>query len=145
MSSRKHKLSMEDYPILKQYKDVFPEEILGIPPMRDIYFTMDLIPGATPLSKDPYRMSIPNLMELNIQLQEILDKNYIRPSVSPQGALVLFVKKKYGTNKLIIDYRKLKKKLSIKDKYPLPQIGDLFDQVQGASIFSKLDLRFGYH
>jgi hypothetical protein len=89
-------------------------------------------------------MSLPELTELKIQLQELLDKEYIRPSVSPWGAPVLFVKKKDGTLRLCIDYRQLKK-MTIKNKYPLPRINDLFDQVGGAKIFSKLDLRSNYH
>jgi hypothetical protein len=89
-------------------------------------------------------MSLPELTELKIQLQELLDKEYIRPSVSPWGAPVLFVKKKDGTLRLCIDYRQLNK-MTIKNKYPLPRINDLFDQVGGAKIFSKLDLRSGYH
>jgi hypothetical protein len=89
-------------------------------------------------------MSLPELTELKIQLQELLDKEYIRPSVSPWGALVLFVKKKDGTLRLCIDYRQLNK-VTIKNKYPLPRINDLFDQVGGGKIFSKLDLRSGYH
>jgi hypothetical protein len=89
-------------------------------------------------------MSLPELTELKLQLQELLDKEYIRPSVSPWGAPVLFVKKKDGTLRLCIDYRQLNK-MTIKNKYPLPRINDLFDQVGGAKIFSKLDLRSGYH
>ena len=89
-------------------------------------------------------MSLPELTELKIQLQKLLDKEYIRPSVSPWGAPVLFVKKKYGTLRLCIDYRQLDK-MTIKNKYPLPRINDLFDQVGGAQIFSKLDLRSGCH
>jgi hypothetical protein len=89
-------------------------------------------------------MSLLELTELKIQLQELLDKEYIRPSVSSWGALVLFVKKKDGTLRLCIDYRQLNK-VTIKNKYPLPRINDMFDQVGGANIFSKLDLRSGYH
>lgn len=89
-------------------------------------------------------MSVPELTELKMQLQELLDKNYIRPNVSPWGAPVLFVKKKDGTLRMCIDYRQLNK-LTIKNKYPLPRIDELFDQVKGATIFSKIDLRSGYH
>jgi hypothetical protein len=89
-------------------------------------------------------MSLPKLTELKIQLHELLDKEYIRPSVSPWGAPVLFVKNKDETLRLCIDYRQLKK-MTVKNKYPLPRINDLFNQVGGTKIFSKLDLRSGYH
>eukprot|EP00253_Pinus_taeda_P011610 PITA_11610 len=135
---------LEHLPVIKEFADVFPEEIPGLPPKRDIDFTIELIPGATPVSRTPYRMSIPELTELKMQLQELLDNNYIRPSVSPWGAPVLFVRKKDGTLKMCIDYRQLNK-LTIKNKYPLPRIDEIFDQVKGAKVFSKIDLRSGYH
>ena len=115
------------------------DEIPKLPRRRDIDFSIDLLPGSTPISKAPYQMSLPELIELKIQLQELLDKEYIKPSVSPWGALVLFVKKKDGTLRLCIDYKQLNK-VSIKKKGPLPRINDLFDQVGWAKIFSKLDL-----
>eukprot|EP00253_Pinus_taeda_P020294 PITA_20294 len=135
---------LEHLPVIKEFADVFPEEIPGLPPKRDIDFTIELIPGAAPVLRTPYRMSVPELTELKMQLQELLDKNYIRPSVSPWGALVLFVRKKDGTLRMCIDYRQLNK-LTIKNKYPLPRIDELFDQVKGATVFSKIDLRSGYH
>eukprot|EP00253_Pinus_taeda_P005217 PITA_05217 len=135
---------LEHLPVIKEFADVFPEEIPGLPPKRDIDFTIDLILGAAPVSRTPYRMSVLELTELKMQLQELLDKNYIRPSVSPWGAPVLFVRKKDGTLRMCIDYRQLNK-LTIKNKYPLPQIDELFDQVKGATVFSKIDLRSGYH
>jgi hypothetical protein len=107
-------------------------------------YTIDLLPGSTPISKAPYRMSLLELTKIKIQLQELLDKEYIRLSVSPWGAPVLFVKKKDKTLRLCIDYRKLNK-MTLKNKYPLPRINDVFDQVGGAKIFLKLDLRSGYH
>ena len=124
--------------------DVFPEEILGLPPRRDIDFTIELVAGAVSASKAPYRMNTPELVELKLQLQELIDKEHIRPSLSPWGAPVLFVKKKDGTLRLCVDYRQLNK-MTIKNRYPLLRIDDLFDQVQGASLFSKIDLRSGYH
>eukprot|EP00253_Pinus_taeda_P022952 PITA_22952 len=130
--------------VIQEFTDVFPEEIPGLPPKRNIDFTIELVPGAAPVSRAPYRMSVPELTELKMQLQELLDKNYIRPSVSPWGAPVLFVKKKDGTFRMCIDYRQLNK-LTIKNKYPLPRIDELFDQVKGATVFSKIDLRSGYH
>jgi hypothetical protein len=123
---------------------VFPEEIPGLPPRRDIDFSIELALGAVPVSRTPYRMSMPELVELKLQLKEMMDKGYIRPSMSPWGAPVMFVKKKDGTLRLCIDYRQLNK-VTIKNKYPFPRIDDLFDQLGGASVFSKIDLRSGYH
>eukprot|EP00253_Pinus_taeda_P011652 PITA_11652 len=142
--SKDKSASLNSIPIIQEFTDVFPEEIPGLPPRRNIDFTIELVPGAAPVSRAPYRMSIPELTELKMQLQELLDKEYIRPSVSPWGAPVLFVKKKDGTLRMCIDYRQLNK-LTIKNKYPLPRIDELFDQVKGATVFSKIDLRSGYH
>eukprot|EP00253_Pinus_taeda_P015743 PITA_15743 len=135
---------LNNIPVIQEFTDVFPEEIPGLPPKRNIDFTIELVPGAAPVSRAPYRMSVPELTELKMQMQELLDKNYIRPSVSPWGAPVLFVKKKDGTFRMCIDYRQLNK-LTIKNKYPLPWIDELFDQVKGVTVFSKIDLRSGYH
>eukprot|EP00253_Pinus_taeda_P015904 PITA_15904 len=143
-NSKDKTASLNNIPVIQEFSDVFPEEIPGLPPRRDIDFTIELVPGSTPVSRAPYRMSIPELTELKMQLQELLEKNYIRPSVSPWGAPVLFVKKKEGTLRMCIDYRQLNK-LTIKNKYPLPRIDELFDQVKGATVFSKIDLRSGYH
>ena len=115
-----------------------------MPPQREIEVAIDVVPGATPASITLYRMTLVELKELKLQLQELLEKRFIQPSVSPWGAPVLFVKKKDGTLRLCIDYRQ-QNKLTIKNKYPLPKIDDLFDQLKGASIFSKIDLRSGYH
>ena len=136
--------SVSDIPTVSDFPDVFPEELPGLPPHREIEFSIDVVPGAIPASITPYRMAPLELKELKFQLQELLEKGFIRPSVSPWGAPVLFVKKKDGTLRLCIDYRQLNK-LTIKNKYPLPRIDDLFDQLKGASIFSKIDLRSGYH
>ena len=130
---------MEDIPILGGYSDVFSEEISGLPPKRELDFTIELVPGAVPSSKAPYWMNILELNELKSQLKELIDKNYIRPSVSPWGAPVIFVKKKDGTLRLCIDYRQLNK-MTIKNRYPLPRIDDLFDQLCGEIVFSKNDL-----
>jgi hypothetical protein len=138
------KSSPDDHPILREYRDVFPEEVLGLPPIRDIDFSIELAPRAVSVSRTPYRMSTPELVEQKLQLKEMMDKGYIRPSVSPWGAPVLFLKNKDVTLRLCIDYRQLNK-LTIKNKYPLPRIDDLFDQLGGASVFSKIDLRSGYH
>eukprot|EP00253_Pinus_taeda_P009990 PITA_09990 len=139
VNSNDKSISLNSIPIIQEFTDVFPEEIPGLPPRRNIDFTIELIPGAAPVSRAPYRTSTPELTELKMQLQELLDKEYIRPSVSPWGAPVLFVKKKDGTLRMCIDYRQLNK-LTIKNKYPLPRIDELFDQVKGATVFSKIDL-----
>jgi hypothetical protein len=135
---------IEEIPIVREFVDVFPEELPGIPPDREIEFTIDLLPDTAPISKAPYRMAPLELKELKDQLQELLDRGFIRPSVSPWGAPVLFVKKKDGSMRLCIDYRELNK-VTIKNRYPLPRIDDLFDQLQGSQVFSKIDLRSGYH
>ena len=135
---------LDEIPVVKEFPDVFPEELPGLPPDRQIEFVIDLAPGAEPISKAPYRMAPTEMKELAKQLQELLDKGVIRPSVSPWGAPVLFVKKKDGSMRLCIDYRELNK-LTIKNRYPLPRIDDLFDQLKGAKWFSKIDLRSGYH
>ena len=129
-----------DFHVLQEFREVFPDEIPRLPPKRDIDFIIELVPGAATVSKTPYRMSIPESLELKMQLQELLEKKYIKPSVSPWGAPVLFVKKKDGTLRLCIDYIQLNK-FTVKNKYPLPQIDDLFDQMRGAKVFSKIDLR----
>jgi hypothetical protein len=138
------KPSLEDHPTLREYRDVFMEEVPGLPLRRDIDFLIELALGVVPVSRTPYRMSTPELVEFKLQLREMMDKGYIWPSVSPWGAPILFVKKKDGTLRLCIDYRQLNKVI-IKNKYPLPRIDDLFDQLGGASIFSKIDMRSGYH
>ncbi|KAD4179016.1 hypothetical protein E3N88_27607 [Mikania micrantha] len=135
---------LEDVPIVREFPDVFPDDLPGIPSDRDVEFRIDLIPGAKPIAKAPYRLAPSELQELMTQLQDLLDKGFIRPSISPWGAPVLFVKKKDGSLRMCIDYRELNK-VTVKNKYPLPRIDDLFDQLQGASWFSKIDLRSGYH
>ncbi|KAL5570722.1 hypothetical protein UlMin_020319 [Ulmus minor] len=135
---------LEDIAIVKDFPEVFPDDLPGIPPDREIEFEIELLPGTAPISKAPYRMAPTELKELQIQLQELIDKRFIRPSHSPWGAPVLFVKKKDGTMRMCIDYRELNK-VTIKNKYPLPRIDDLFDQLKGATVFSKIDLRSGYH
>nr|GEX81591.1 retrovirus-related Pol polyprotein from transposon 17.6 [Tanacetum cinerariifolium] len=132
--------SIHDQPIVSEFPDVFPDELPGIPPVREVEFNIELIPGAEPISKAPYRMAPVELKELKDQLQELLERGFIRPSVSPWGAPVLFVKKKDGSMRLCIDYRELNK-ITIRNRYPLPRIDDLFDQLQGAMHFSKIDLR----
>ncbi|XP_070002585.1 uncharacterized protein [Nicotiana sylvestris] len=135
---------LQSIPVVKEYADVFPDELPGIPPEREIDFAIDLLPGTQPISIPPYRMALAELKELKDQLKDLLEKGFIRPSTSPWGAPVLFVRKKDGSLRMCIDYRQLNK-VTIKNKYPLPRIDDLFDQLQGARCFSKIDLRSGYH
>lgn len=123
---------------------MFPVEISEFPPHRELDFSIELVPGETPKSKEPYRMSTLELVELKLSLKAILDKAYIRPRVSPWGALVLFVKKKDGSLRLCIDYPQLNKG-TIKNRYLLPRIDDLFDQLKGEVVLSKIDLRSRYH
>ena len=144
IDTKKVEPSLSDIPKVSDYLDVFPEELPGLPPQREIEFAIDVVPGATPASITPYRMAPVELKELKLQLQEWLEKGFIHPSVSPWGAPVLLVKKKDSTLWLCVDYRQLNK-MTVKNKYPLPMIDDLFDQLKGASVFSKIDLRYGYH
>ncbi|KAL5781458.1 hypothetical protein ACOSP7_006487 [Xanthoceras sorbifolium] len=136
--------SLQNIPTVCDFQDMFPKKLPELPPEREVKFVIDVIPGTIPVSIPPYRMALAELKKLKIQLQELLEKGFIRPSVSAWGAPVLFVKKKDGSMRLCIDYRQLNK-LTIKNKYPLPRIDDLFDQFRGASVFSKIDLRSGYH
>ncbi|KAA3474098.1 DNA/RNA polymerases superfamily protein [Gossypium australe] len=135
---------VESVPVVCEFLDVFPEELLGLPLIREFKFGIELVPGTTPISIAPYRMEPTELNELKSQLQELTDRGFARPSFSPWGAPVLFVKKKDGTMRMCIDYRQLNK-VMIKNKYPLPRIDDLFDQLRGATVFSKIDLRSDYY
>ncbi|GKA73219.1 putative reverse transcriptase domain-containing protein [Tanacetum coccineum] len=135
---------IKDVPIVRYFPEVFPKDLLNLPPARPVEFQIDLIPGAAPVARAPYRLAPSEMKELSEQLQELSDKGFIRPSSSPWGAPVLFVKKKDGSFRMCIDYRELNK-LTVKNRYPLPRIDDLFDQLQGSSIYSKIDLRSGYH
>jgi hypothetical protein len=131
---------LEGVPVVNEYPDVFPEELPGMPPDRDIEFVIDLNPGTSPIAKRPYRMAASELTELKKQLEELQRIGFIRPSSSPWGAPVLFVKKKDGSMRMCVDYRALNE-VTIKNKYPLPRIDDLFDQLNGAKvrIFSTQD------
>ena len=123
---------------------VFPGEIQGLPPIRKVEFTIELLPRTAPIFVAPYRMAPAELGELKLQLQELLSKGFIRPSVSPWEAPVLFVKKKDGSLRMCIDHRRLNH-VTVKNKYSLPRIDELFDQLQGAAYFSKIELRCGYY
>ncbi|GJT47651.1 reverse transcriptase domain-containing protein [Tanacetum coccineum] len=135
---------IEDVPVVRDFPEVFPEDLPGLPPTRQVEFHIELIPGAAPVARAPYRLAPAEMKELAEQLKELSDKGFIRPSSSPWGAPILFVKKKDGSFRMCIDYRELNK-LTVKNRYPLPRIDDLFDQLQGSSIYSKIDLRSGYH
>ncbi|GJT62795.1 putative reverse transcriptase domain-containing protein [Tanacetum coccineum] len=117
---------------------------MGLPTTRLVGFQIDLIPDAAPVARAPYRLAPSEMKELSDQLQELSDKGFIRPSSSPWGAPVLFFKKKDGSFRMCIDYRKLNK-LTVMNRYPLPRIEDLFDQLQGSCVYSKIDLRLGIH
>ncbi|GJR13070.1 putative reverse transcriptase domain-containing protein [Tanacetum coccineum] len=130
--------------VVRNFSEVFPDDLSGLPPIREIEFQIELIPRATSVAKSPYRLGPYELEELSGQLKELQDKGFIRPSLSPWGASILFVKKKVGYFIMCIDYRELNK-LTVKNRYPLPRIDDLFDQLQGSQFFSKVDLRSGYH
>jgi hypothetical protein len=132
-------VSMDEVPVVKEYPDVFPEELPGMPPDRDVEFIIDLLPGTGPIAKRPYKMDIEELKELKKQLKEQLDKGFIQQSLSSWGAPILFVEKKDSSKRLVVDYRSLNE-VTIKNKYPLPNINDLFDQLKGAKVFSKIDL-----
>ncbi|KAK8934655.1 hypothetical protein KSP39_PZI014259 [Platanthera zijinensis] len=138
------KASVSEVPVVSEYADVFPKDLPGLPPQREIDFAIELVPGAKPVARSPYRVAPKEMAELKVQLQELLEQGYIRPSMSPWSAPVLFVKKKDGGLRLCIDYRELNK-LMEKNKYPIPRIDDLFDQLAGSTVYSKLDLKSGYY
>nr|GFB64069.1 putative reverse transcriptase domain-containing protein [Tanacetum cinerariifolium] len=154
---------VKDVPIVQDFPEVFLENLPGLPPARPVEFHIDLIPGAAPVARAPYRLAPSEIKELLEQMQELSEKGFIRPSSSPWGApvlfvkkkdgspssspwgaLVLFVKKKDGSVRMCKDYQELNK-LTVKNRYPLPRIDDLFDQLQGSSVYYKIDLRLGYH
>jgi hypothetical protein len=130
--------------VVNEFSDVFPEDLPGIPLDRDIKFVIKLKPGISPIYKTPYRMATPELAELKEHIKELLEKGFIHPNSSPWGAPVIFVPKKDGTQRLCVDYRALNE-VTVENKYPLARIDDLFDQLRGACMFSKIDLRSGYH
>jgi hypothetical protein len=127
-----------------EFPDVFPEELPGMPPDRDIEFVIEWKPGTTPIYKTSYRMTTPELAELKKHIKELLERGFIRPSSSQWGAPVIFVPKKDGTQRLCVDYSALNE-VTVKNKYPLPRIDDLFNQLHGVSVFSKINHRLGYH
>jgi hypothetical protein len=130
--------------VVKDFLDVFPEELPGMSPDTEVEFVIDLLPGTAPISKWTYRMFVEELKELKKHLTELQEAGYIHPSSSPWGAPVLFVQKKDGSQWMCVDYRSLND-VTVKNKYPLPCIEDLFDRMRDARVFSKIDLRSGYH
>jgi hypothetical protein len=117
-----------EVPVVNEFLDVFPEELPGMPPDRDIEFVIELKPGTAPIYKTPFRMTTPELAELKEHTRELVEKGFIHPSSSPWGAPVIFVPKKDGTQRLCVDYHALNE-VTVKNKYPLPRIDDLFDQL----------------
>ncbi|GJY72984.1 putative reverse transcriptase domain-containing protein [Tanacetum coccineum] len=144
VEDKSEKKQLKDVPIVRDFPEVFPEDLSGLPLTRQVEFQIDLVLGAAPVARTPYRLAPSEIKELSEQLKELSDKGFIRPNSSPWGAPVLFVKKKDGLFQMCIDYRELNK-LTVKNRYPLPRIDDLFDQLQGSSVYSKIDLRSGYH
>ncbi|GJX35605.1 putative reverse transcriptase domain-containing protein [Tanacetum coccineum] len=143
-SAKEDEPKLSDISVVREFEDVFPEDLSGLPPQRQVEFRIDLVPGVTPVAKSPYRLAPSEMQELSGQLQELQDKGFIRPSHSPWGAPVLFVKKKDGSLRMCIDYRELNK-LTIKNRYPLPRIDDLFDQLTRIALFLQVDLRMLYY
>ncbi|GJY78743.1 putative reverse transcriptase domain-containing protein [Tanacetum coccineum] len=144
MEKKSAEKQLEDIPVVREFPKFFPEDRPGLPPVRQVEFQIDLIPGAVPVARAPYRLSPSEMQELSDQLQELVDRGFIRPSTLPWGAPVLFVKKTDGSFRMCINYRELNK-LTVKNRYPLPRIDDLFDQLQGLRVYSKIDLKPGYH
>ncbi|KAL2230831.1 UNVERIFIED_CONTAM: Retrovirus-related Pol polyprotein from transposon [Sesamum indicum] len=130
-----------DVPLVREFPNIFPDELPGLPPHREVGIEINNIPGPASISIAPYRMAPSELKEIKKQLEEFLDKGFIQPSISPWGAPVLLIKKKDGSTRLCVDYRQLNI-ITIKNKYPLPRIDDLLDQLKGATMFSKIDLRW---
>ncbi|GJU26603.1 putative reverse transcriptase domain-containing protein [Tanacetum coccineum] len=141
---KSEKKRLDNVSIVRNFLKVFPEDFPGLPSTRQVELQIDLIPGAAPVAQAPYRLAPSEMKELSEQLKELSDKGFIRPSSSAWGAPVLFVKKKDGSFRMCIDYLELNK-LTVKNRYLLPRIDDLFDQLQGSSVYSKIDLRSGYH
>nr|GEV55603.1 putative reverse transcriptase domain-containing protein [Tanacetum cinerariifolium] len=144
MERKSNEKRLEDIPVVREFLEVFPEDIPGLPPVRQVEFLINLIPGATPVARARYRFAPSEMQKLSNQLQELANRGFIRSSTSPWGAHVLFVKKKDRSFRMCIDYWELNK-LTVKNCYPLPKIDDLFDQLQGSSVYSKINLRSGYH
>jgi hypothetical protein len=133
-----------EVPVVNEFPDVFPKELPGMPPDQDIEFVIELMPSIAPIYKTPYMMATLELAELNEHIKKLLERRFIHPGSSPWGAPVIFVPKKDGIQRLCMDYHAMNE-VAVKNKYPLPRIDNLFDQLCGACVFSKIDLRSGYH
>jgi hypothetical protein len=133
-----------EVPVVSEFPDVFSEELPGMPPNHDTEFVIELMPGTTPIYKSPYRMATPELAEFKEHIKVLLEKGFIHPSSSPWGASVIFVLKKDDTQRLCMDYHALNE-VTVKNNYPPPKIDDLFNQLCGVCVFSKIDRRSGYH
>nr|GEX17103.1 putative reverse transcriptase domain-containing protein [Tanacetum cinerariifolium] len=144
MEKKSYEKGLEDITIVREFLEVFLEVLPDLPPVRQVEFQIELVPVAAPVACEPYRLAPSEMQGLSNQLQELADRGFIRLSTSLWGAPVLFIKNKDGTFRMCIDYRELSK-LTIKNRYPLPRIDDLFGQLQGSSVYSKIDLRSGYH
>ena len=144
LDSKRGQVDVEKIPVVREFPNVFLEELLGISIEREVDLSIEVVPGIAPMFRAPYRIAPAELKGLKVQLQELLDKGFVRPSVSPWGASVLFVKKKDDTLRMCIDYRPVNK-VTVKNKYPWLRIEDLFDQLKGASVFSKISLQSGYY
>ena len=144
LDSKREQVNLENIPLIREFPDVFPEKLQGVPPERKVDLSIKVVQGTTPILRAPYRMAPTELKKLKTQLHELLDKGFIRPRVSPWGAPILFVKKKDGTLRMFIDYWQINK-VTFKNKYLLPRIEDLFDQLKGAGVFLKIDLQSGYY
>ena len=144
VETRKEGTLVDEIPVVREFLNVFLDDIVGLPPDREVEFTIDLILRTEPISIPLYRMAPVELRELKVELEELLSKGFIRPSISPWGAPILFVKKKDESLRLCIDYRQLNR-VTIRNQYPLPRIDELFDQLQGSRVYSKIDLRSRYH
>lgn len=125
---------IDEVPVIREYPNIFSEDLPRVPPERKVECQIDLLPSAAPIAKALYRLAPPEMQEFSTQLQELLKKGFIRPSSSPWGASSLFVKKKDGSHQMCIDYWEYNK-LMVKNRYPLLRINDLFDQFQGVSWF----------
>ncbi|GJU99196.1 putative reverse transcriptase domain-containing protein [Tanacetum coccineum] len=144
VEDKSEKKRLENVPIVQDFPEIFPADLSGLPPTRQVEFQIDLVPGAALVARAPYRLAPSKMKELSEQLKELSDKGFIRSSSLPRGAPILFVKKKDGSFRMCIAYQELNK-LTMKNRYPHPRIDDLFDQFQGSSVYSKIDLRSGYH
>ncbi|GJT72790.1 putative reverse transcriptase domain-containing protein [Tanacetum coccineum] len=140
VKDKSEKKRLKGVPIVRDFPEVFPEDLPGLPLTRQVEFQIDLVPGVASIARAPYRLAPSEIKELSEQLKELSGKGFIRPSSSPWGAPVLFVKKKDGSFRMCIDYQELNQ-LTVKNRYPLPKIDDLFGQLQGSSVYSKIDLR----